>query len=460
MIWRMSHRTSMLRIAAGGIVVLFLGVAGWIVIKSGDGAAPDVSDLVPQVISVSDEANAAVYFEKMMASLQWRGDRSNLEFKLEEWEDTLVVDLISRNVEALTLLERGLACPACQPSGTSEVTSSEQEPWYRMFMLVAQKAAYERRTGQRDIACETSGSLLRLGACLTAHSRGLLEWTAGLRALELGLKSSERLLQESRFDEAELVRWSDRLRQIDILDRGLAEAVKAEFQQINEAIDECSLRVPRRALFSGREFQPNRTRETAAQFYRSIILNVSRAYAQVRLPAVPPLRLDRIHRLLLSLGPNRQGKILRELFFPERDVLETCFMRKCEIQSLLAGLRLVVACRLYEIRRGRLPETLAALVPELLAEVPRDPFDGKPFRYLRADAVVYSVGKDLKDPWKPGGETAGASQPDNTATDPEAFDDWPESPSRPPLFHPTQEQTDDLAYHLIIPSEVAGSTRE
>jgi hypothetical protein len=60
-------------------------------------------------------------------------------------------------------------------------------------------------------------------------------------------------------------------------------------------------------------------------------------------------------------------------------------------------LRLVVACRFYEIRHGRLPETLDALVPEFLSEVPRDPFDGKPFRYLPGKAVVYSIGEDLKD---------------------------------------------------------------
>ncbi len=54
-------------------------------------------------------------------------------------------------------------------------------------------------------------------------------------------------------------------------------------------------------------------------------------------------------------------------------------------------------CRLYEIRHGRRPENLEDLVPEFLRKVPRDPFDGKPFRYLSERAVVYSVGYDLTD---------------------------------------------------------------
>jgi hypothetical protein len=49
-----------------------------------------------------------------------------------------------------------------------------------------------------------------------------------------------------------------------------------------------------------------------------------------------------------------------------------------------------------------LPQTLDEFVPGLLEAVPPDPFDGKPFRYSREDAVVYSVGMDLKDSWSAG----------------------------------------------------------
>lgn len=48
---------------------------------------------------------------------------------------------------------------------------------------------------------------------------------------------------------------------------------------------------------------------------------------------------------------------------------------------------------------GRLPESLAELVPRFLPAVPADPFDGQPLRYRHTNDtyVVYSVGADLAD---------------------------------------------------------------
>src|SRR5205823_2284694 len=59
-----------------------------------------------------------------------------------------------------------------------------------------------------------------------------------------------------------------------------------------------------------------------------------------------------------------------------------------------------LAIRLYEVEQGKLPENLAALVPENLPAVPLDPMArGKTFGYV-ADPrrpVVYSVGQNETD---------------------------------------------------------------
>src|SRR5262249_13248745 len=70
--------------------------------------------------------------------------------------------------------------------------------------------------------------------------------------------------------------------------------------------------------------------------------------------------------------------------------------RNQAIRGCAAGGR---AVERYGLQHGRCPETLDALVPELLRAVPTDPYDGKPLRY-RHDAegvVVYTVGPDGKD---------------------------------------------------------------
>jgi len=59
-----------------------------------------------------------------------------------------------------------------------------------------------------------------------------------------------------------------------------------------------------------------------------------------------------------------------------------------------------VALRRYELRHGELPQGFTSLVPEFLAEVPRDFMDGQPLRYRlngEGSFVLYSVGEDGRD---------------------------------------------------------------
>jgi hypothetical protein len=58
-----------------------------------------------------------------------------------------------------------------------------------------------------------------------------------------------------------------------------------------------------------------------------------------------------------------------------------------------------IALELYRREHGNYPDSLDALVPELLPEVPIDRITGAPVRYGRVDGrpVVYSVGPDRKD---------------------------------------------------------------
>jgi hypothetical protein len=58
-----------------------------------------------------------------------------------------------------------------------------------------------------------------------------------------------------------------------------------------------------------------------------------------------------------------------------------------------------VAVERYRLRHGVWPDTLGALIPELLPAVPTDAFDGQPLRYrlLSDGVVIYSVGADTKD---------------------------------------------------------------
>jgi len=58
-----------------------------------------------------------------------------------------------------------------------------------------------------------------------------------------------------------------------------------------------------------------------------------------------------------------------------------------------------LAVERYRLARGKLPEELSQLVPDYLAAVPEDPFDGTPLRYRCTGRgfVIYSVGEDGND---------------------------------------------------------------
>ncbi len=62
-------------------------------------------------------------------------------------------------------------------------------------------------------------------------------------------------------------------------------------------------------------------------------------------------------------------------------------------------LRLAVAVCRFQARHNRFPSDPSELVPDCIAAVPRDPFDGKPLRMKKTEGklVVYSIGPDAID---------------------------------------------------------------
>jgi hypothetical protein len=78
-------------------------------------------------------------------------------------------------------------------------------------------------------------------------------------------------------------------------------------------------------------------------------------------------------------------------------VLNNASSRYFDLQMNHVLLRVGIALERHRLAHGAHPETLAALVPKFLTEVPLDPCDGQPLRYrLQSDGspVVWSIGID------------------------------------------------------------------
>ena len=80
-------------------------------------------------------------------------------------------------------------------------------------------------------------------------------------------------------------------------------------------------------------------------------------------------------------------------------VLDKARAKEAQIQATDLATELLAALELYRLRQGAYPESLDALVPDYLPEMPLDPFAGKAFRYRRTDDNfrLYSVGQNMKD---------------------------------------------------------------
>ena len=381
----MDNRSIKLLVATAGAVMtaLVLGVVGWIFINSRDIAPVDTSDLAPEKVEVPDQENADLLFGKAFQSFQWPKDDRRIEAMLDgkAWEEEYVADLVSRNAETLALLKQGLACPQYQSREAGE--SEESKPYLqrdKMAKLMALKAVYELRTGHGQVAWETARDLLRFGSLVEANPTTSFDYGLGMVAMERGLQIMGRLLCECPLDEAGLVLLSEQLSHTASLDQGWARAIKLEYDFIAGSIDDVASSIgSEHPVIAGYMCQPNRMKADLARFYRTMIENVSQPYSEMNLPAAEPNPSAGSRRSLLLLRPNGMFRLVKL----RPDYLNSYLRRKCEIQSHLDGLRMVVACRIYEMRHGRLPETLDALVPELHGTVPADPFDGKPFRYAR-----------------------------------------------------------------------------
>jgi len=132
-------------------------------------------------------------------------------------------------------------------------------------------------------------------------------------------------------------------------------------------------------------------------------LNVDRYYTETLLPAVDwehhrvsPSTILRLDQSIKTLRLTPYSVMLKLRF-----TAMSAFIKKTALSQTYVD-ETVVACALerYRLAHGSFPETLDALVPQLLNKLPHDGIDGQPLRYHRLpddQYLLYSVGWNEKD---------------------------------------------------------------
>ncbi len=110
--------------------------------------------------------------------------------------------------------------------------------------------------------------------------------------------------------------------------------------------------------------------------------------------------------------PSRPWNFMAKVFLP---ALGASGRKACREQISVDLARVAIALERYHLAHGEFPESLDALAPQFIAQVPHDIIGGKPLKYRReanGQFTLYSVGWNEKDDGGMTGYRKGGSAPD------------------------------------------------
>ena len=377
---------------------------------SRDAAPPDEAEFVATRPDVAPEDNAFTYFlEATNLLVDTTNDALFVDFRMGKApaSDELR-ERIAQNAECLALVKRGTECAIClaPPVETIDTPTPYVSPWLHMQRILEARSRLARLDGRFAEAADDLAIGLRFGDLVQKNASSLITYLVGVAIFSSSAESAMEMARDPAAPPETLARLAAELEMIGPFNGGLIEALKAEHRTAINVVDGLGAKRDQRTMAATLGFKtsrwaawflntpycfkPNRTMRELAADHRHWIGNSSRIYAEMDRDGLDPEEPGRFSLLL----PNVIGKYLFTILMPSWEkLLET----KCRTEGILAGAKLAVACNRFARDKGRWPETLAELVPDFLSEVPRDPFDGAPFRYSAKKGLVWAVGTNLTD---------------------------------------------------------------
>ncbi|MCH8514394.1 MAG: type II secretion system protein GspG, partial [Kiritimatiellae bacterium] len=364
-----------------------------------DGPPVDDSDMEIVYREIPDEQNAFELFrkaEKFMLPIpdvwnDWEEDPQAHAEEIRAWVDA--------NQEALRLLAKGVALGDYQVPEAKPLTGGV--PWIKksreMGLLLWMASRIEK-----DPSPRVDLHLLQLRHAEFIYNAGssLIEAVMGTILYNLALASVPETVWSPETETESLRKLMATLVELRLGKERMVRAYQAEYRYGVENL-QFSIR-PKTAfarpfIRSGTwGYQEENTKRLYLQHHRQAI-----AYLQGEGPMDQeedsPSAIIKFTDRIAPMIRNSHNWIGKRFFSNTAVSRERTINQFKATLADLHALRLVTALQLYHREHGHLPDTLDALVPDLLDEVPVDPFDGQPFRYLPAEARIYSIGKNRED---------------------------------------------------------------
>ena len=405
----LSWTAAILAAACGGLAAF-----GWL--ASRDAAPPaDDAEFAVARPEVAPEENAFTYF---LAATNLLVETTNApwvaDFLAGRAPDGAELRaLATSNSACFAQVKRGTECAVCRipsPPSFFDAEFPYLNPWLKIGRLLAMRSRQARLDGRWAEAAADAWTVARLGGLVADNAESMIHYLVGVAIAGEGFEQILALAADPAIPAADLRVLAAGLDQLGPYDAGLVRALKVEalcaaelvagfvsgrvdwidlltFGDVERDFRKRWLAAVMRSPYF---FRPQTTLRAVREKYRQAIRDAAWPYAQADVADEPWFDQS----LLQLLRPNSVGEFFRRVVVvPARKTLEN----KCRAESLLAGAKLVVACHRFERERGRFPETLVELVPDYLGAVPRDPFDGAPFRYSAEKGLVWALGKNLTD---------------------------------------------------------------
>jgi len=382
------------------------------------GEAVTLAELAPP--EIPDAENAALIYEQAFAlyyepSAEEESnlrDISDKDLSLWTEEDTAAIrEYVEKNQESLHFIHQATDYQKCRFDIDYTSPSAVQFPHLSKMRNCARAAAREAllkaKEGEIDAALESLWAGLHIGQALLDEPFYISQLVR-IGAYTTMLSAMEKILSENEASPEILKRLFEQLN-IEEGRRAFARCLQSErSSQIDKF--ETVLENPGRLVQMMQGWSGTPTPSSASGTGYGLVLTMARPLLKrdevfalntmrrmIDLAQVPYFKAKaELDKLEQGLEEAPSYHILTRMFFP---ALTRGHLQQARIEARIGLAQLALGLKIYKAEKGNYPDTLAELVPEILPELPEDPFTGKDFVYKRQGEgfLVYSLGENTKD---------------------------------------------------------------
>lgn len=355
--------------------------------------------------TIPAQSNAFYALETAAAKMWWPDEEVQnflSELSATNWDEALAVEVLKTNQAALADWDASAKLTAFQVPEFNMGDNMDYlfGGWKKLSSLSITRARHLVHIGQTDAAFQSLLAHASLGHKMENAHGVIIHYLVGHSVSSQALACMRESLTATNLNPMQLKACAE---QLDLLTKDendcFANTIKCEYQTTLQVLDDM-----RHGKITDQETgQPivrahrfnlainySKTKALFADAAQTMVNDASCYYNDAKFPDTshPPTMVP------LILSGNFAGEVMYFMMVP---AWSGVVAKKARADVEFQATRTLLALRAFQLTYGKLPENIAALVPEFLDRVPVDDFNGQPLHYSATDKMVYSVGQNLKD---------------------------------------------------------------